>query len=261
VGSNEIGQCNVGDWTDIAQITVGWGHTVGLRTDGTAVSAGYNDYGQCKIGDWTDIKRVTAGEYYRTIAGGYGHTVGVKADGTVVTVGHNDDGQCNAYDWTDIIGVAAGNYHTVGLRADGTVLAAGLEVELAKWNLGNATLYLITSSTIGGEITGPGEGTFPYYRGRELILRAKPESGYRFVNWTGDVGAIADVNAAQTAIIVNDEYSITANFEKGQPVSWALIGGIAGAVVIVGLVILFVRRKKGVQKKGREKKATRTKRR
>ena len=90
---------------------------------------------------------------------------------------------------------------------------------------------------------------------------AKPENGYRFVNWTGDVDTIDNVNAAQAAVTMNDEYSVTANFEKGQPVGWPVIGGIAGAVVIVGLVIFFVRRKKGAQKKGREKKATRTKRR
>ena len=90
---------------------------------------------------------------------------------------------------------------------------------------------------------------------------ARPENGYRFVGWTGDVDTIDNVNAAQTAIAMNDEYSITANFEKGQAVNWGLIGGIVGAVVIVGLVIFFVRREKGVRKEGREKKATRTKRR
>ena len=88
---------------------------------------------------------------------------------------------------------------------------------------------------------------------------ARPENGYRFVSWTGDVDTIDDADAAQTAITMNDEYSIAANFERGQPVNWALIGGIVGAVVIVGLVLFFVRRKKGVQKEGREKKATRTK--
>jgi alpha-tubulin suppressor-like RCC1 family protein len=261
VGNNEIGQCNVGDWTDIVQIAVGWGHTVGFRADGTLVAAGYNDYGQCEISGWIDIKRVTAGEYYHTIAGGYGHTVGVRADGTVVAVGHNEDGQCNTYGWTEIVGVAAGNYHTVGLRADGTVLAAGLEVELAKWNLGNVALDLSISSTSGGEVTGPGEGTFPYYPGRELNLIAKPERGYRFVNWTGDVDTIDNVDAAQTTITMNDGYSITANFEEGRPVDWALVGGIVGAVVIAGLVVFFVRRKRSVRKKARGKKASRTKKR
>jgi alpha-tubulin suppressor-like RCC1 family protein len=191
-----------------------------------------------------DIKQVPTGEYYHTIAAGYGHTVGVKADGTVVAVGLNDEGQCDVDNWTDIIEVATGNFHTVGLKADGTVVAAGLEVEFAKWNLGSLALYLITFSTTGGGVTRPGEGAFPYYPGRVLNLEAKPENDYRFVNWTGDVDTIANVNAAQTTIAINDNYSITANFEEKPPINWALIGGIIAVVVAGGLAIFFVRRKR-----------------
>jgi len=244
VGNNEIGQCNVGDWTGIEQIALGWSHTVGLRSDGTPVAVGYNDYGQRNLDGWTDIKGVTAVEYRHTIAAGYGHTVGVKGDGAVVAAGYNDDGQCNTDGWTDVVGVAAGSYHTVGVRSDGTVVAAGLEVELAKWSLGNVTCYLSISSTVGGDVTRPGEGAFVYHPGRRLNLIAGAETGYRFVNWTGDVDTIANVNAAQTSVVMNDSYSITANFEERPPVSWPLIGGIAGAVVIAGLVIFFVRRGK-----------------
>jgi uncharacterized repeat protein (TIGR02543 family) len=89
-----------------------------------------------------------------------------------------------------------------------------------------------------------------------LNLVAKPEDGYRFVNWTGDVGTIAKVNAAQTAITMSDNYSITANFEEKPPVNWALIGGIIGAAVVAGLVIFFVRRRRASKRK-----ATKTKRR
>jgi hypothetical protein len=42
---------------------------------------------------------------------------------------------------------------------------------------------------------------------------------------------------------MNDNYSITANFEEKPPVNWALIGGIIAAVVAVGLAIFFMRRK------------------
>jgi hypothetical protein len=150
----------------------------------------------------------------------------------------------------------------VGLRTGGTVLAAGLEVELAKWNLGGTVvMYLTISSATGGKVTRPGEGTFPYYPFRVANLVAEAERGYRFVSWTG-AGHIANVNAAQTSIIMDGYYSITANFEEKPPVNWALIGGIVGAVIIVGLVIFFVRRKKDVHKRGRgRKKTTRTKRR
>jgi uncharacterized repeat protein (TIGR02543 family) len=75
---------------------------------------------------------------------------------------------------------------------------------------------LTISSTAGGSVTTPGEGTYPYYEEQvdEVNLVATPDAGYRFVNWTGDVGTIADVNAAITTITMNGDYSITANFEE-----------------------------------------------
>ena len=92
-------------------------------------------------------------------------------------------------------------------------------------------------------------------------MTAKPEIGYRFVNWTGDVSTIARISAARTTITVNGNYAIMANFEEKPPVSGAFIGGIIGAVIVAGIVIFIVRRKKGVQREGRGKKATGTKRR
>jgi len=73
---------------------------------------------------------------------------------------------------------------------------------------------LTISSTPSGSVTVPGEGTFVYDAGTVVSLVAAPASGYRFVNWTGDVATIANVNAASTTITMNDDYSITANFVK-----------------------------------------------
>jgi hypothetical protein len=75
-------------------------------------------------------------------------------------------------------------------------------------------LYDLTiDSTVGGNVTTPGEGLFPDYdAGTVVDLVAEAEEGYRFVNWTGDVHTIADVNAAATNITMNGHYSITANF-------------------------------------------------
>jgi len=71
---------------------------------------------------------------------------------------------------------------------------------------------LSINSTGGGSVTTPGEGTFNYTAGTVVDLEATPDAGYRFVEWTGDVGTIADVNAAATTITMNGDYSITANF-------------------------------------------------
>jgi len=167
------------------------------------LAAGDNDDWQCGVGSWTDIIQVAAGS---------SHTVGLKDDGIVLAVGDNELGQCDVGSWTDITQVAAGRYHTVGLKSDGTVVAAGLEVELAKWNLVLIEYALTISSTAGGSVTTPGEGTFTYAPETVVDLVAESEEGYRFVNWTGDVDTIANVTAASTTITMDDNYSIRANF-------------------------------------------------
>ena len=71
---------------------------------------------------------------------------------------------------------------------------------------------LTTDSTDGGQVASPGEGTFPYDCGTVVDLMAEAQAGYRFVEWSGDVGTIADIEAAETTITMNDTYGITANF-------------------------------------------------
>ena len=79
---------------------------------------------------------------------------------------------------------------------------------------GGVVEYSLTiSSTSGGSASTPGEGTFTYDEGTVVQLVATPDAGYAFNEWTGDVGAIADINANTTNITMNDHYSITANFE------------------------------------------------
>jgi len=73
-------------------------------------------------------------------------------------------------------------------------------------------LRLTITSSEGGTITVPGEGTFTYNEGTVVDLVAEADAGYRFVDWTGYVRAIANVTAAATNITMNDSYSITANF-------------------------------------------------
>jgi len=74
---------------------------------------------------------------------------------------------------------------------------------------------LTTTSTAGGNVTAPGEGTFPYDAGDVVNLTATPNAGYRFVEWTGNVGSIGNVHAATTTITMNGDYTITAHFALG----------------------------------------------
>jgi hypothetical protein len=71
---------------------------------------------------------------------------------------------------------------------------------------------LVISSSEGGSVTSPGEGSFAYWEGAVVNLTAEPEEGYLFVNWTGDVETIADIESAATTITVNGTCSISANF-------------------------------------------------
>jgi hypothetical protein len=77
------------------------------------------------------------------------------------------------------------------------------------------TAQLTVSSGIGGFVASPGEGTFTYFLGDEVSLVAEAAGGYHFTGWTGDVGTIADVNSASTAITMDDSYSVVANFVSG----------------------------------------------
>jgi hypothetical protein len=79
------------------------------------------------------------------------------------------------------------------------------------------TKYALTiSNTDGNSVTTTGEGAFNYTADEVVDLVAVADEGYRFDEWTGNVGTITDVNAATTTITMNGDYSITANFVKQQ---------------------------------------------
>jgi uncharacterized repeat protein (TIGR02543 family) len=224
IGSNMYGQCNVTDWTDIIQVVAGGAHTVGLKSDGTVIAVGSNSYGQCDVGDWTDIVQVAAGRL---------HTVGLKRDGTVVAVGWSYPLEGDIGDWTGITQVAAGRAHTVGLKSDGTVVAVGDNGD-GQCNVGNWNLLLevlTIHSTDGGTVTVPGEGIFSYDKGTMVDLVAEPDENYEFVEWAGGTETIADVNAAETNITMEDYYSVTANFGLEEGLCSLTISSTAGGNV------------------------------
>jgi uncharacterized protein YkwD len=77
----------------------------------------------------------------------------------------------------------------------------------------NGDSYTLTIiSTAGGSVTNPGEGYFTHDVGTVVNLTAEAEDGCQFVNWTGSVDTIANVNATSTAITTNAHCSIRANF-------------------------------------------------
>ncbi len=77
------------------------------------------------------------------------------------------------------------------------------------------TEYTLTiDSTDGGQVISPPEGMSGFEAGDVVDLVAEPAEGYKFLNWTGDTETVANTTAASTTITMNDNYSITANFEE-----------------------------------------------
>jgi hypothetical protein len=150
----------------------------------------------------------------------YDLTIASTAGGNVTTPGEGtftyDDGTV-----VNLVAVPASGYRFVNWTGNVGTIA---NVNAAATNITMSGNYSITanfvavydltiSSTAGGNVTTPGEGAFTYDDGTVVNLVATPASGYRFVNWTGNVGTIGNVTAAATNITTNGDYEITANFE------------------------------------------------
>lgn len=127
-------------------------------------------------------------------------------DGIVVNLLAEADGCYEFVNWTgdvDTIGDVYSAATNITMDADKSVTA----------NFALLTHDLIVDSTDGGQVSAPGEGTFPYDCGTVVDLVAEAEPGYHFVEWTGDVDTVVAVDAAETAITMSGNYSITANFD------------------------------------------------
>ena len=130
--------------------------------------------------------------------------------GTVVNLVATPDSGYYFVNWTgDVATIANVNSTSTSITMEGSYSIMANFEQIPAGQFG-----LTTSSTAGGSVTTPGEGTFTYDAGTVASLVATPDSGYHFVNWTGDVATIANVNSASTTIAMEGHYSITANFEQ-----------------------------------------------
>jgi hypothetical protein len=74
---------------------------------------------------------------------------------------------------------------------------------------------LTISSTTGGSIISPGEGTFQYDYGAEVTLRAEADECYHFVQWSviGDVSGIFYLTSNPVDITMSEDFHVWAVFE------------------------------------------------
>ena len=140
-----------------------------------------------------------------------GQGIFIRAAGSNVSLVAVSDEGCQFVKWTGDASTIADIYaaSTVITMNASYSITANFETPHP-----DPTTQLTVSSTTGGAVTVPGEGTFTYPLGAEVSLVAEAVSGYRFVNWSGDVGTVVGVSDALTIITMDSSYAITANFGK-----------------------------------------------
>jgi len=155
-------------------------------------------------------------KYDLTIASGEGGSVTVPGEGTF---------ECDSGRVVDLVAVPTSGYQfdrwtgDVGTianvnAASTTITMNGNYTITATFEETEGTYFSLTVAVTGGGSTSPAAGQHTYAAGAVISISATPASGYHFVNWTGNIGSVANVNAASTTITMNDDYSIVANFEQ-----------------------------------------------
>lgn len=136
----------VARWTDIKQLACGFDFVLGLKSDGTLVSAGTH----YRTPDWVGVRQIDAfNSYYGNI-----YTMAILNDGTVVSDFCDD-----VANWIDVIKVTVGNRCAIGLKKDGTLYAIGDESFVRKvtsWSnvidveckFGNAIARLVDGNVV-----------------------------------------------------------------------------------------------------------------
>ncbi|MFO7676888.1 MAG: C25 family cysteine peptidase [Thermoplasmatota archaeon] len=129
----------------------------------------------------------------------------------------NADGS-NIYNFIDIgKGMADDIIWWYVVRAVGVNGLEEMNTNAVQEPYGSQTHMLTVSSTDGGEVVVPGEGTFSFIYGSTVYLIASANQGYAFVQWSGDIDTIDDITNPETTIEILDDYTITAEFTYNNP--------------------------------------------
>ena len=171
----------------------------------------------------------TEGAYYTLTVGVTGSgstspTVGTHshAAGAVISISATPAGGYHFVNWTGNVGSIA------NVNAASTTITMNNDYSIvANFEQTAVTYYTLSMATAGSGSTSPAMGQHTYTAGTAVPIIATPAGGYYFVNWTGNVGTVANVNGASTTITMTGNYSITANFELAVPytLTMAVAGG------------------------------------
>ncbi|MEF8835840.1 MAG: hypothetical protein V5A76_06760, partial [Candidatus Thermoplasmatota archaeon] len=107
-------------------------------------------------------------------------------------------------------------YYYCTIAGDRTITAHNTteSVTAAETTLTVDPLELTITSTEGGSVEVPGEGTFEYNYNETVNLEAASMEGYQFVEWTNETTNIENTTHTSTNITMMDHYTINATFEQ-----------------------------------------------
>jgi hypothetical protein len=137
---------------------------------------------------------------------------------TQITEVLEPDGETSGTYALGTAGLAEGIHYIVAM-----VDTAGIVDEGSEANNTASTLVIVSgedcdltiSSTEGGEVTTPGEGTFVNECGSRVPVVAEPDAGYKFAFWDGtavEAEKVDDPLSADTTVTVDANYDLRANF-------------------------------------------------
>ncbi len=171
----------------------------------------------------------------------YTLTIGKSGQGTIDPT----EGIHNYSEVTDvnITATAATGWHFINWTGDtGSIANTNVSITTITMNgdysitanFAADTHSLDLSSTTGGSVTIPGEaGPYTYTSGVIVDIEATPDTNYQFIDWTGDITTITNTGSPDTTIVMNGDYSITANFAADTH-SLDLSSTTGGSVTIPG---------------------------
>ena len=116
--AGELEENDVASWSGITDLAVGLDHILGLKEDGSVVSAGYNADGECDVSDWTDIQRIFAFDRI---------SLGVTGDGEVRIAGRTQGRESlmeRVSAWKNVEYIEDTYFNSevfIGVKQDGTV--------------------------------------------------------------------------------------------------------------------------------------------
>lgn len=166
IGDPDQKELRAEDWSDIAYISIGDRHVMGLRSDGTVAVEGEKIQHGARY--WENVVMISAGDVHSVallkngrvvadgysnfnqsavstlmseagnhkivaISGGYFQTLALLENGRVVACGDKNASATNVSGWRHIAAIYTGTEYSAGLKTDGTVVCTEKSWDVSGW--------------------------------------------------------------------------------------------------------------------------------